>query len=258
MSNSKQKLDRKIGFLDWGIIFSIIVLFLIIYIPRSIWLEETKIRNLARQRMLDISNAEEFYYELTGKYSSNGEHVFEMVESAMDSLIADSTFTGEQFINLSDGKYKINIDRGFEVKVDTTFSIAEVVRIAKLDTIYTLGMKNEDTNGIDTLYANARDLNLFTDNEMFYKIFNSDTVSRIEIKTDYLRNKYHLKNENLFCPITKEKFILNIDSTDSENHIFTVTSPLPENYTEPRFFLFQFEAGNHGSIKSGVTTWAGE
>ena len=67
---SKQKLAKKIGILDWGIIFSIIILFLIIYVPRSIWIEEEKIRNDARQRMLDIANAQEFYYELTGKYST--------------------------------------------------------------------------------------------------------------------------------------------------------------------------------------------
>ena len=53
---SQDILDRKIGALDWGIIFSILILFLIIYIPRSIWMEESEIRNDARERMLDISN----------------------------------------------------------------------------------------------------------------------------------------------------------------------------------------------------------
>ena len=82
---SQDILDRKIGALDWGIIFSILLLFLIIYIPRSIWKEETEIRNDARQRMLDISNSQDFYFELTGKYSASGEHLFELIESAMDS-----------------------------------------------------------------------------------------------------------------------------------------------------------------------------
>ncbi len=255
---SQEKLDSKIGALDWGIIFSILILFLIIYIPRSIWIEETEIRNNARQRMLDISNSQDFYFELTGKYSTNGEHLFELVEAAMDSLIADSTFTGSQLLNLSDGKYAINIERGFEVKVDTTFSDAVIMRKVKLDTIYTVGMKNEDSGGVDTLFVNVRDLKSFTSDEMFHEIFSTDTTSRTEIVTDYLRKKYHLSNDQLYCPITNEKFYFDIDESDLDNPIFTVSSPVPDDYTESRFLVFQFEAGRHGSVKGGVTTWAGE
>jgi len=255
---SQDILDRKIGALDWGIIFSILILFLIIYIPRSIWIEEAEIRNDARQRMLDISNSQDFYYELTGKYSTSGEHLFEMIEAAMDSLIADSTFTGARSLNLSDGKYDINIESGFEVKIDTTFSDAVIMRKAKLDTIYTVGMKNEDSGGIDTLFVNVRDLKSFTDDEMFHRIFSSDTTSRTEIITDYLRKKYHLNNDRLYCPITHEKFFFDIDESDAENPVFTVSSPVPDDYTESRFMVFQFEAGRHGSIKGGITTWAGE
>ena len=255
---SRDTLDRKIAILDWGIIFSILLLFIIIYIPRSIWIEEAEIRDDARQRMLDISNSQDFYYELTGKYSTSGEHLFELIEAAMDSLIADSTFTGTQSLNLSDGKYNINIERGFEVKVDTTFSDAVIMRKVKLDTIYTVGMKNEESGGVDTLFVNVKDLKSFTGDEMFHSIFSSDTTSRTEIITDYLRKKYHLNNERLYCPITSEKFFFNIDESDAENPVFTVSSPVPDDYTESRFMVFQFEAGRHGSIKGGVTTWAGE
>lgn len=255
---SQEQLNWKIGVLDWGIIFSILILFLIIYIPRSIWMEETEIRNDARQRMLDIANSQDFYYELTGEYSASGEHLFELIEAAMDSLIADSTFTGSQYLNLSDGIYTINIERGFEVKVDTTFSDAVIMRKTKLDTIYTVGMKNEDSGGVDTLFVNMRDLKLFTEDELFYRIFSSDTTSRTEIVTDYLRKKYHLSNDRLYCPITNEKFFFEIDELDPENPVFIVSSPVPDDYTEPRFLVFQFEAGRHGSIKGGVTTWAGE
>jgi len=254
----KEILDRKIGALDWGIIFSILVLFLIIYIPRAIWNEETEIRNNARHRMMDISNSQEFYFELTGEYATSGEHLFELVEAAMDSLIADSTFTGEQSLNLSDGEYAINIERDFEVKVDTTFSEAVIMRKTKLDTIYTVGMKNEDSGGVDTLFVNVRDLKSFTEDEMFHRIFSIDTTSRTEIITDYLRKKYHLTNDRLYCPITNNKFYFDIDESDPENPVFMVSSPVPDDYTESRFFIFQFEAGRHGYIKGGVTTWAGE
>ena len=41
-------------------------------------------------------------------------------------------------------------------------------------------------------------------------IFSSDTTSRTEIFTDYLRKKYHLSNDRLYCPITNEKFFFDV------------------------------------------------
>ena len=57
-------MDKKIEMLDWGIIVASIIMLFMIYIPKSIWNEEIKIRNEARHRMLAISNAQEFYKEL--------------------------------------------------------------------------------------------------------------------------------------------------------------------------------------------------
>ena len=58
--------------------------------------------------MTAISNAQEFYKELTGSYTMDGNHLFELVEAAMDSLLADSLFLGEQYIKLQSA---INIFR---------------------------------------------------------------------------------------------------------------------------------------------------
>ena len=85
--------EGKISILDWGIIISAILLLLTVYLPQSIWKEEVKFRKLGRHRMTSIANAEEFYFEMTGTYAANGEHLFKLVEAAMDSLIADSLFT---------------------------------------------------------------------------------------------------------------------------------------------------------------------
>ena len=117
-------MNKKIEILDWGIIFAAIIMLFMVYIPRSIWQEEVKIRDEARHRMLAISNAQEFYKELTGSYTMNGKHLFELVEAAMDSLIADSLFTDEQIINLNGNSYPVKLERGFEIRVDTTFSSA--------------------------------------------------------------------------------------------------------------------------------------
>ena len=97
-----KKYDKKISILDWFIVGSIIVMFLMVYIPQNIWSEENHYKKERRNRMKIISQAEEFYYELTGTYTLDFEELFLLVESAMDSLLADSLFYGEQIINMNE------------------------------------------------------------------------------------------------------------------------------------------------------------
>ena len=254
--DNKNNINKKIEILDWGIIFSAIIMLFMVYIPVSIWEEEVKIRNEARHRMLAISNAQEFYKELIGSYTMNGEHLFELVEAAMDSLLADSLFLGNQYINLNSGKYQVNMEEGFGVRVDTTFSNPENIRVATLDTIYTIGLRNADSGGVDTIFVNSRNLEYYKGQANFYAVFNQDTSSRSELITDYLRRKYHLSDDLLYCPISKEKYIFKIDSTNKESSTFSVETPLPANYKERRFIIFSFESGDHGRVIDSNTSWA--
>ena len=208
--------------------------------------------------MTAIANAEEFYFEITGTYTSDGEHLFELVEAAMDSLIADSLFTGEQIINLKGNTYPINMERGFETRVDTTFSAPTELYFSYEDTIYTVGLKNPESGGIDTLFVNVRDLAQYQSDEYFQDIYSMDIVTRTELRTDYLRKKYHLNTSMLYCPLTNDPYIFTVDTTNEEA-VFTVTSPLhilEEPYTESRFGVFTFEAGDHGYIRDSQKSWA--
>ena len=84
-------------------------------------------------------------------------------------------------------------------------------------------------------------------------------MQRSEIRTDYLRKKFHLDNRMLFCPIIQEPFLFEIDSISSEDLMFSVTSPLhllDEPYTESRFGVFTFEAGDHGFVRGGQKSWS--
>ena len=119
-----QNYERKISILDWGFIISAMLLLLAVYLPQSIWKEEVKFRKEGRHRMTSIADAEEFYFEMTGTYTQDGEHLFELVEASMDSLIADSLFIGKQIINLGDDTYFVTLERGFEIRVDTTIVLA--------------------------------------------------------------------------------------------------------------------------------------
>ena len=86
--------------------------------------------------MSDIANAEDFYFEMTGQYTLDGEHLFDLVEAAMDSLIADSLFTGEKNIKLGEKTYSVTLDRGFEIRVDTTFSHPTDLYLSYEDTVH--------------------------------------------------------------------------------------------------------------------------
>ena len=136
--------EQKISFLDWGIVISAIFLLLSVYLPQIIWEEEAKFRKEGRHRMNAIANAEEFYLEMRGSYTMDGEHLFELVEAAMDSLIADSLFVGDKMIDLDDGSYEVNLERGFEIRVDTTFSAPTELYVSYADTVYSVSMKNEE------------------------------------------------------------------------------------------------------------------
>ena len=249
---------RKISILDWGIIISTLLLLLAVYLPQSIWQEEEKLRREGRKRMSDIANAEDFYFEMTGQYTLDGEHLFSLVEAAMDSLIADSLFTDKQMIKLGKNTYPVNLDRGFENRVDTTFSAPTELYISYEDTVYCVGLRNIQSGGTDTLFVNVRDLSAYKSDENFQKIFSTDIVTRSEIRIDYLRKKYHLDNSFLTCPVTQESYIFEIDSTNGEA-VFQVISPLhilDKPYTKSRYGIFTFEAGDHGYIRGGQTSWA--
>ena len=118
-----------------------------VYVPLNVWEEEGYYRQLRRDRMKNIAHAEEFFYELTGEYTTNINELFPLVEAAMDSLIADSLFTGEQVINLDGISYSVDMERGFETRVDTTFSSPTELYLTYEDTIFTVGLKNLESDG---------------------------------------------------------------------------------------------------------------
>ena len=253
-----QNYERKISYLDWGIVISALLLLLTVYLPQSIWKEEEKLKKEGRHRMSDISSAEEFYFEMTGQYTLDGEHLFDLVEAAMDSLIADSLFIGKRNIKLGDNIYPVTLEKGFETRVDTTFSDPTELYITYKDTIYRVGLFNIESGGVDTLFVNMRNLLEYKADKNFKEIISTDIVDRSELRTDYLRKKYHLNSESLICPITNKLYVFKIDSVGNEA-IFQVTSPLyllEEAYSESRFLLFSFEPGNHGYIRAGQKSWA--
>ena len=250
--------NTKIGLLDWAILLSIMLLLIVVYIPSSIWLEEQKDRNESRFRMKAISNAANFYKEIKGTYNTDGKEMFALVEAAIDSLYADSLFIGQQEININNSWHNVTIDKGFDYRADTTFSIAEKIKTTVTDTIYMISEFTDSLNKtiLDTTYVNAKTIEKRKKTALFNQIISTEINERVEIKNDYLRRKYHLNEDLLFCPLTKRPYILEIVNNDGEEDVFIVKSPVKKTDSESRYFFFKYIPGNHGYVKSGITSWA--
>ena len=270
---SEISVEKRIGLLDWGILLSIILLFFIVYIPKSIWMEEKKDRDESRFRMKAISNAASFFKELTGNYSADGDEIFLLVEAAIDSLYADSLFTGSQKMLLNGGVYNIDIEKGFDYRADTTFSEAEKIKRTVADTLHTVLMIKDDINkqinlgnlvrsqitdkDLDTLYVNESFLRRYKKDSSFYSILKTNYKDRIEVSNDYLRKKYHLSKDFLNCPLTGKPYLLELIETEANEKSFMVTSPVNrKNDSKSRYVFFKYDPGDHGHIKSGITSWA--
>jgi hypothetical protein len=106
---------------DWIILILLIIMILVIFIPKKIWNIEGKYRNLAHFKMKMLWNAEVFHQRLTGNYTPDLKEAISLVSMVKDSLIADSTFIGEQYVQFPDTVVKVNIDRSYRNPSPTTY-----------------------------------------------------------------------------------------------------------------------------------------
>ncbi|MAJ44309.1 MAG: hypothetical protein CMF96_06140 [Candidatus Marinimicrobia bacterium] len=248
--------DRKIGFLDWGLTFAFIILGLAIYIPDSIDREESYYKNESRHRMEVIYSAEELFYELTGNYTLDGKELFKVVQQARDSLMGDSLFYGDKVIHIDGNPKVFKIPRDLQMIVDTTFSSEEILKKQVTDFVYSVGIQNEESGIVDTIYVNSQNIENIRQNQNYVGEYGVDTTSHIEVYSDYKRKGFRLDFELLKCPLTGNYYKIEIDNSDIENPILSITSPVPLNYSEPRFlYLYRFKADDHGMISGGIKSW---
>ena len=150
----------------------------------------------------------------------------------------------------------LNIPNDLQTIVDTTFSSEIILKKEVVDVIYTVGLKNEESGHIDTIFVNKNNIEMVRSNESYISEYHIDTTSHSEVYSDYKRKGYRLELGLLKCPLTNDNYIIEIDESDIEEPILTISSPIPENYSEPRFlFLYRFKADNHGMISGGIKSW---
>ena len=97
MDKAKQKFFN--DYLEVITFFVFILILLVIYIPSIIWEEEDMYKEESRFRMQTVYNVENFHNILTGSYQPDGKKAVTLVNAVRDSVMADSTFLGEQSVS---------------------------------------------------------------------------------------------------------------------------------------------------------------
>jgi len=224
-------------------------------------------------------------------------HVFlEFAELFMFLLVAMTFINTMTERNVFEALRVWLVNKGFDYRADTTFSIAEQIRKTIIDTLYwTLEYSDSTKTLLDTNYVNSSEIkkrmNLFRFNpantsllserdstiteeeydnllsfeqKRFYRVV-KDTIpgkieisEREEVKNNYLRKKFHLNADLLTCPLSKKDYILALEQQNSGENIFIVKSPVDESNIETQYYFFEYNPGDHGYIRSGVQSWAGE
>ena len=60
------------------------------------------------------------------------------------------------------------MDESFHIRVDTTYSIAEIIKAIEIDTLFRIGIQNEENLGlIDTIWVNSNNFKNYKNNSNF-------------------------------------------------------------------------------------------
>ncbi|MCF7886746.1 MAG: hypothetical protein K9M80_09645 [Candidatus Marinimicrobia bacterium] len=230
--------------LNWVAGILVIALILAIYLPSLIWKEEEKIIQEGRYRMKNLQSAEEFYNQMTDDYMENPDMLLDVVSAARDSNRADSNFTGAKTISLEDTVLDVKVPSGFYRSFDTTFAESYRREETVVDTICTVLKWNPQLVAYDTLFVNSTNLGKIDYDTLITK----ETQERQTTNTYY--NRYYLTDKFTHRPLTKDKYIIESDSSD-----LLIKDPLDYVYKEPRFLVFTLKDSSHGYIKNGEPSW---
>jgi hypothetical protein len=244
----EKKRQRYSDLLELLIVIAIIFLIITIYVPVAIWEEEDHYATESHFRMENIYDIETFYERLTDTFTTDGLWAMAVVNAVRDSLTADSNFVGDQTIELFGKEFTVSIPKGYDVEYDTTFGFQKSRRDTIIDTTVTIIMYDEELSRNDTIYVRKVDLPEKQADPSFVRILDEQPVEREELVTYY--DTYMPDSTMFYCPLTKLPYQITV----KDNGV-RISSPIKDVYKEPRYFLFSFQAENHGYIDDGSPSW---
>ena len=209
--------------LEIGFVVAFLFLIISIYVPRAIWDEEELFEDQSRFYMENMYDIQNFYKSLTGEYNPDGLWVMQVVNSVRDSLTGDSTYLGEQSIQLNNQEFSVNVPKGYDVNFDTTFGFPMMRRDTIMDTTATIVMYSEDLSRNDTSYVQKKRLKKFTTDSNFVAVLEEVASERVEVVNYY--NSYMPDSSMYFCPVTQKAYLISIKD---EGNVVRVDSPIEE------------------------------
>ena len=236
--------------LEIGFVVAFLFLIISIYVPRAIWDEEELFEDQSRFYMENMYDIQNFYKSLTGEYNPDGLWVMQVVNSVRDSLTGDSTYLGEQSIQLNNQEFSVNVPKGYDVNFDTTFGFPMMRRDTIMDTTATIVMYSEGLSRNDTSYVQKKRLKKFTTDSNFVAVLEEVASERVEVVNYY--NSYMPDSSMYFCPVTQKAYLISIKD---EGNVVRVDSPIEETVVRKRYAIFAFKADNHGFVDDGTKSW---
>ena len=225
-----------------------VILILVIYLPANIWQEEEAIRNLGRERMSILSNVEDFYVQIDGKYQPDPILAMKILSAVRDSTRADSNFHDCQRIFLPEGTFEIDVAKNFYLTFDTTFALSYQRRDTVLDTSYQVIIWNEELRAYDTIFVYSSRINEVKNDSLYRGLINTEISPRVSTDTYY--RPYYLDDLFAYSPLIGEQYEIIID----EDNI-RIQDPLKGEFREPRYLVFAFKDTSCGYIVNGEKSW---
>ena len=211
MDKAKQKFFN--DYLEVITFFVFILILLVIYIPSLIWEEEDMYKEESRFRMQTVYNVENFHNILTGSYETDGKKAVTLVNAVRDSVMADSTFLGEQIVKLNGEEFLVDVPKGFDVEYDTTFGLRRISKETIVDTTVTVLMMSEETGMEDTVYVQKKNLFDAQEDTMFMGIVEETTFERVETVSYFDRRFRKETDPYNFAFLTLPVFVISKIST---------------------------------------------
>ena len=223
MDKAKQKFFN--DYLEVITFFIFILILLVIYIPSLIWEEEDMYKEESRFRMQTVYNVENFHNILTGSYETDGKKAVTLVNAVRDSVMADSTFLGEQIVKLNGEEFLVDVPKGFDVEYDTTFGLRRISKETIVDTTVTVLMMSEETGLEDTVYVQKKNLFDTQQDPLFIGIVEETTFERVET-VSYFDRRFRKETSpcnfvflpdgtQFFCPLTGDPYICLLYTSDA-------------------------------------------
>lgn len=236
--------------IKWVTVLLIIVFLFVIYVPKSIWEKEEAIRDLAHWKMSQLWDAEEAYHALTGEYDTDLKSLMEFISMVRDSVMADSMYTGEQFINYNGERRRITVPEFWAEEFDTLFAFPYMGRDSSLEVIFTAVVPNSETGVNDTTYYN-RDRDRFIYADSLWEGWIIDTTEEMRYENVQKYKRFNLVDSLLVCPLTeKEYYVRELD----EGKI-AIQSPTKGGVSFSVNTFWTFNDTGHGAIVDGVPNW---